>query len=104
MSEVVVISPDRLREIVRDAVESGVGSAIATLSKKTPKEMNDNEAAEYLGVSPITLRAWRSQKRGPAYHKSGRAVRYSKVHLDQWLAGNKVLTIDSLGDHHEKSC
>lgn len=104
MSEVIVISPDKLREIVQDAVASGVGSAIATIYQKTPKEMNDFEAAEYLGISPITLRNWRTQKKGPKYHKAGRTVRYARKDLDIYLRQSEVHTIDSLEAGHGTSC
>lgn len=104
MSEVIVISPDKLHEIVKDAVASGVGAAIAAISQNTPKEMNDFEAAEYLGISSQTLRCWRVEKKGPPYHKNGRSVRYAKKDLDVWLAGNRVLTIDSPEVYRGKFC
>jgi len=104
MNEVIVISPDKLHEIVKDAVASGVGSTIVNLVRQTPKEMNDFEAAEYLGVKVATLRSWRNQKKGPKYHKSGRAVRYARRDLDAWLEQSEVQTIDSLEALHGTSC
>lgn len=103
MNRIILITPDELHNIVQDAVASGVGDAIAALDKKTPKEMNDFEAAEYLGISPITLRMWRCQKRGPKYHKTGRMVRYAKQDLDSFLKNSEVQTIDSLDQGHGTS-
>ena len=32
-----------------------------------------------------TLAAWRSQRKGPLFHRMGVHVRYPKSHLDAWL-------------------
>ena len=101
MSEVIVISPEELKELVRDAVEIGVSEAIAALQLKMPKEMTDSEAAEYLGISPMTLRIWRTKKKGPKYHKNGKVVRYARSDLDAYLKKSEVHTIDSLETGHE---
>lgn len=101
MSEVVVISPEKLKEMVREAVESGVFDAISAMQTKNPKEMNNKEAAEYLGIAPMTLRIWRTQKKGPKYHKNGKAVRYARSDLDAYLKRSEVHTIDSLETGHE---
>jgi hypothetical protein len=39
---------------------------------------NENQAAEFLGVSVRTLQAWRVRGGGPPYVKIGRAVRYQR--------------------------
>ena len=44
----------------------------------------EQQAAERLGVSRFTLRAWRQQGRGPAFLKLGRAVRYRPADLDAY--------------------
>lgn len=44
------------------------------------------EAAELLGLSAITLANWRSQRKGPRYHKVGaRAVRYLRADLAAFI-------------------
>ncbi len=48
------------------------------------------EAAEYLGYKPYTLRRARADKMlsgkpEPKYSKSGKAVRYRKSDLDDWM-------------------
>ena len=40
--------------------------------------INENQAAEFLGVSVRTLQAWRVRGGGPPYVKIGRAVRYQR--------------------------
>jgi predicted DNA-binding transcriptional regulator AlpA len=44
------------------------------------------ELADLLRKSPAMLKLWRHQKRGPAYIKVGRDVRYSQKTVDRWLA------------------
>ena len=53
--------------------------------------MNDVEAAEILRLSPQTLRNWRTQNRGPAYVKAGRAIRYSVDDLRAFMDQNRVV-------------
>ena len=52
------------------------------------KLMNTEDAAEYLGVSPATMRAWRVRGKGPRFCKpikgKGGMVRYYKQDLDAW--------------------
>lgn len=55
----------------------------------TDKMLNQSQAAQMLGVSPITLRTWRSRKppppNAPRFIKVGRCVRYSENELRRWL-------------------
>ena len=48
------------------------------------------ETADYLRISPATLKAWRRHKRGQVYLKLGRAIRYDKEALDAWLDASAV--------------
>lgn len=104
MSEIIVTTPEKLREIVANAVHAGVKTALSNIDSEPRGMMSDIQAAEYLGVSKNTLRHWRCEKRGPAYVKNGRTARYSRKDLDAWMAKNRSLTIDSLEGCHEKGC
>jgi len=44
------------------------------------------QAAAYLGLSPNTLNRWRYTGDGPRFVKLGRAVRYRREELDDWVA------------------
>lgn len=44
-----------------------------------------DEAAKYLGFSPITLAIWRHKKIGPDYVKLGRKVGYTQEQLDAFI-------------------
>ena len=52
--------------------------------------LNDIEAAKFLRLSPQTLRNWRTQCRGPAYSKAGRAIRYTIDDLLAFMEQNRV--------------
>lgn len=105
MNEIVVASADQLRLLLKDAVAEGVASALKQLTgNEAPTYMNEREAGKYLGVSHMTLRAWRVEKKGPKYHKFDKAVRYSRKELDEWMKSRQMLTIDSLETRHGTAC
>lgn len=54
----------------------------------------DIEAAEYLKISPQTLRKARCENRGPVYIKLGKTVRYAKSDIDRWIWKNRRLAKD----------
>lgn len=60
----------------------GVASASRQQSLATP-----GEVAEFLGgdFSEKTLANWRSDGKGPKYHKIGRHVRYRWTDVNAWL-------------------
>ena len=61
-------------------------------STSTPTNdlMNERDAAALLGLSAATLRAWRFQRRGPAFARLGRAVRYRRADLVAFLESATV--------------
>lgn len=46
------------------------------------------EAAEYLGLVPNTLDAWRAKNEGPRAIKAGRRVLYAISDLDAYMSAN----------------
>lgn len=52
--------------------------------------MTPAEVAQYLGVSIDTLANWRYLRKGPAYVRQGRIVRYSTDALAAWISTNEV--------------
>ena len=50
--------------------------------------LNTVEAAKFLALKRGTLEIWRSQGKGPRFLKLGRAVRYRKIDLEEYLEGN----------------
>lgn len=45
----------------------------------------ENDAAALLSISPRTLQAWRSQNEGPPFVRVGRAIRYCRSALRDWI-------------------
>ncbi len=52
--------------------------------------LEQEEVAKLLRVTAGCLAQWRFQKRGPAYVKVGRLVRYEKAALEDWLRDRRV--------------
>lgn len=50
--------------------------------------VSEQEASKLIGLSKSTLRAWRSQGRGPAYCRLGRRIVYPLKGLEQFLERN----------------
>lgn len=48
-----------------------------------------NEAAEYLGVKPVTLRKWIKEKEGIPARKLGRLWKFKCSELDEWVKSNQ---------------
>jgi hypothetical protein len=64
--------------------EDTLGQAMAEISY-----LNEEAAAEKVGVSPRTLQRWRSEGGGPAYTRAGaRSIKYCDAELDRWLLAN----------------
>lgn len=58
------------------------------------RAITEVEAAESLGLSVATLRAWRHRNTGPRFVRFGRAVRYLHTDLDSFIAASRVDTRD----------
>jgi len=54
------------------------------------KMLNDRQAAQFFNVGLQTLRNWRSQRRGPSYHRLGRSIRYNQADLEAYLESRKI--------------
>ena len=63
-------------------------------SKTITELLTAEEVAGITGLSIETLAQWRSQKRGIAYLKVGRMVRYDPVDVQAYLEGCRVSVSD----------
>jgi hypothetical protein len=52
--------------------------------------LNENQAAEFLGLSVRTLQTWRVRGGGPPYCKIGRSVRYQRADLAAFRQSHSV--------------
>ena len=58
-----------------------------------PQEiLSAEETADFLGVSTSTLANWRYLRRGPAFVRQGRIVRYTADAPAAWLSTHEVST------------
>ncbi len=61
------------------------------MSQLQDKWISLDEAAEYLGIKPVTLRKWiKEQKELPA-HKIGRLWKFKCSELDEWVKSGKSI-------------
>ena len=63
------------------------------------KVVNEVKAAKIICVAVQTLRNWRHQRKGPAYLKISRAVRYKVEDLENFMNSKRI---DPEGQHKEK--
>ena len=62
-----------------------------TLPSGRTELLTNEQAADYLGVTPRTLEVWRCTKRHViAYIKVGRLVKYRRSELDAWLVAKTI--------------
>ncbi len=55
------------------------------------RAVTEIEAAEFLGLAVATLRQWRHRRKGPKFHRFGRAVRYLTSELDDFVRRSTVV-------------
>lgn len=52
--------------------------------------LQTKDAAQLLGCTEAALALWRKERRGPAYLKLGRLVRYTRRDLEDYLDSNRL--------------
>lgn len=57
--------------------------------KPIEKLLEEKELAERLQVSLGTLRMWRTEGKGPRFHRIGQMIRYSPSDVKDWLASRQ---------------
>ena len=63
-------------------------------STTSPRELlDDNAAAEYIGVEPRTIRSWRTHRGLPFIRITGKVIRIRRADLDEWLTRHRVAMI-----------
>jgi excisionase family DNA binding protein len=64
---------------------SDQSSPTPVLDSRTEPLLTVDEVAQWLGLSPGTLRYWRHVNRGPQSLSVGGAVRYRASDVEEWL-------------------
>jgi excisionase family DNA binding protein len=72
-------------------------------TRDTARALTEREVAELLGLSVATLRAWRHRGKGPRFLRLGRAVRYLRSDVADFVRASAVDTtpISSSDDDSE---
>jgi len=82
----VEIDTSLLKAIVAEAVRKALFEGRANLDSP----LTEAEASIILGVKSQTLAVWRTKGTGPAYHKIGSNVRYSRADLESYIEKRRV--------------
>lgn len=67
---------------------------MAVIERQSKAFLNRREAAELLGIKEQTLASWAHCRRGPAFIKVGRSVRYKLADLEKYVSDARVTTND----------
>ncbi len=62
---------------------------MAEITMQDDKWISLDEAAEYLGVKPITVREWIRKDNGIPAHKIGKQWKFKRSELDAWVKSGK---------------
>ena len=57
--------------------------------KPLEKLLEEKELAETLQVSLGTLRTWRTEGKGPRFHRIGQMIRYAPSDVKNWLVSRQ---------------
>ena len=57
--------------------------------RKDDNYIGIDEAAEYLGIKPVTLRKWLKQKPDLPRHQIGKLWKFKRSELDAWVNSGK---------------
>lgn len=83
--------PDEVAAFLDEIAVSGEPSVAATDDgtgePERPKQrfLNTTQAAVRMGIKRLTLARWRTEGKGPRYHKVGGRVLYDPDDIDEWL-------------------
>jgi len=60
------------------------------MEAKVSRVIDDNEAANELGLAVQTLRNWRNKCKGPPYLKIGRSIRYQVEDIETYKRKKRI--------------
>jgi len=79
-----------IKTLIADAIEQALERHGE--QSKQPEWMSPAEASRYLGCTAQHLQNLRARRKGPAFVKFGRLIRYARTDLDAYLVARKVKT------------
>lgn len=78
-------SPSTIRQPLRTPTRPGAPATV--IAAPAARYLTNDEAADYLRLSPRTLEKMRVIGGGPSFRKFGRRVMYAIADLDGWADG-----------------
>ena len=97
-TDLILVTEGRLQRLLAQAVYDGIRRALEKDPAGGKSRLTEEEAADYIGVSPATLRSWRCRERGPRFIKVGRRVGYLRKDLDAYLSAHVSCPLASLSE------
>ena len=99
MTQIIAITPEELRTIMREEILKAQGAFVPThfleLEKlKRKAYLTEGEVEDLFGLKKTTLRKRRLTGDGPSYTKDGGRVLYSRVVVEQYLEARRQKTHD----------
>ena len=93
---VIIASPEHIRSVIAQGVREGMRQAMADAARG--ENLRENDAADFIGVAPRTLREWRNDGRGPAFVQYGECgrVMYRRKDLEAFMERNRKETISTV--------
>jgi len=68
--------------------------ALLSGPKIAPEYLDTQAAAQFIGLSPLTLEQWRSEGKGPTFCRVGRAIRYSVQDLRAFMDATRQHSLE----------
>jgi predicted DNA-binding transcriptional regulator AlpA len=90
MTQVIVMTPEEVQDLIRTTVEQAVAARAALPAPK--RLMTVEQVEEEYGLNKKNLERWRSAGEGPPYSKIGKRVFYQRAELEKFVEENRILT------------
>jgi len=100
MEKVILITPDELKQLIVDSVQSALkeqdrNSEKAASVQHGAKYLTVSEAARYLNLAKQTIYGFTSSRSIP-FIKRAKRLLFTKIDLDDWLAQGKKQSLYQL--------
>jgi hypothetical protein len=90
--------PIALKIAATPTVAESSAAALAAARQQWPEWMPPETAAEYIEGSTSTLAKLRLKGGGPRFCRIGRAIRYRRLDLDDWLLSTRRRSTSDTGE------
>lgn len=104
MSNVILITPEQLKFIIKDSVREALNEQKqATPLKEVCELMNATEAAKFVGIAKQTLYGYTSRRLIPFIKRGTKKVVFKRSELQSWLDEGRKATITEINKELDKN-